>query len=149
MSEITNEIAVIAPETLNGELASLNEGRNSGFYSSIKATDFKGKLETLNAMSNSQPLAENLNKAMEIVNIIIQSADMTNETTGEVTAQPRITFITKDGKAFHAISSPLYRDVKNWFGTVGAPSTWPAPLPVKFTREGTGTSKFFKASLAL
>lgn len=147
MSENTNEIAVISdPSALSNEITGLTNGVQ-GFYSSFVGDDHETKLAVLQAMTDSVAIADNLNKKIMVVNIVIQQVDMLDEKTGEVKAQPRVILIDDKGTAFHGISGPLFRDVKNWFGVLGMPATWPAPLPVKITRQGSGNSQYFKASI--
>lgn len=150
MSENTNEIAVIdAPvANLGQEIANLEHGTMEVF-SSIKADTFEGKLANLAAVSSSTPLAESLNKVIKVRNLVIQKVEMPDEQTGEIKAQPRVILVDEDGKAFHAISNPLYRDVKNILMLVGHPSTWEGAVPVKVTQAGTGTRKYFTLKLAV
>lgn len=150
MSENTNEIAVIdvAPANLGQEISQLGAGQMD-MFSTIKADDFAGKLATLKAVSDSAPISENLNKVIKVRNLIIQKADMADEKTGEVKAQPRVILVDEDGKAFHAISNPLYRDVKNILMLLGHPETWEAAVPVKVSKAGSGTSQYFTLKLAV
>lgn len=156
MTAVTNEIAntntgelveFVPVETLANKLAFLNGGTPAGVVSSFQGDDFETKLTVLSAVDNSKPISENLNKKIMVRNIIIQSVEMLDEQTKQMKAQPRIVFVEEDGTAYHAISGVLLRDVENWFGILGHPSSWPAPLPIKVVQAGTGTRKFFTANL--
>lgn len=148
MSENTNELAVIdSSANLGSEIANLSSGQLDVF-TTIQGEDFAAKLATLSAVSDSEPIQDNLNKTIHVANIVIQKVDMLDEESGELKAQPRVILIDKDGKAYHGISTPLYRDVKNWLSMLGMPSGWPAPLPVKIARAGSGTRQYFTAKLA-
>lgn len=151
MSDIsTNEIAVIdaAPANLGQEIANLEHGAME-MFSSIKADTFEGKLANLAAVSGSAPISENLNKIIKLRNLVIQKVEMPDEETGEIKAQPRVILVDEAGKAYHGISNPLYRDVKNILMLVGHPDTWESAVPVKIMQEGSGTRKYFTLKLAV
>lgn len=139
--------AAVPVATLADKIADLQSGGTGGILSTITGTDFESKLEVLGAMNNSKPLSENLGKKILVKNIIVQPIVMENETTKQMEAQPRVIFIEEDGKAFHAISNVLFRDVNDWFSILGHPSEWAAPLPIVVKQEGVGTRKFFTAKL--
>lgn len=149
MSENTmNEIVLSADAaTLSNKISGMGEGVQ-GFYSSIEGDDFDTKLTVLEAMTDSLPISKNLDKVIQVRNIIVQQVEMLDEKSGELKAQPRVILVDEDGRAFHAISAPLFRDVENWLGMLGKPSTWKGALPVKVTKEGTGNSQYFKASIS-
>ena len=150
MSENMNEIAVIdAPlGNLGQEIASLESGVME-MFSSIQADTFAGKLANLKAVSDSSPISENLKKTIKVKDLIIQKVDMIDEESGELKAQPRVILVSEDGKAYHGISNPLYRDVKNILMLVGHPSTWEHALPIQIEQAGTGTRKYFTLKLAV
>lgn len=150
MSEITNEIALnTTPESnaLANKISGMSDGVQ-GFYSSIEGDDFETKLVVLEALTDSVPLSENLNKVIMVQNVIVQMVEMLDTNSGEMKPQPRVVLIDEDGKAFHGISQPLFRDVEQWLGTLGKPSTWKGSLPVKVTKAGSGNSQYFKASIS-
>lgn len=144
MTEST-EIAV-ASSTLGSEIASLSRGNNTVF-STIEGGGFDSKVALMNALSNSVPVSENLKSTIRLTNVVVESVDMVNETTGEIQAQPRIVLIDVDGTAYHAISGPAFRDVKRLLAIMGKPSSWPEPLPIHITQEGQGTRKYFTVKL--
>lgn len=146
MSENTELATVSTPNNLNAEIAGLSRGELAVF-STITGTDFASKVAVMNALSNSEPISENLKATIELANVVVEPVDMANEGTGEIKAQPRVILIDKDGNAFHAISGPAFRDVKRLLAIMGHPSTWPAPLPIHVAQEGTGTRKYFTVKL--
>lgn len=139
------EYSGAANDTLRGELTNLNTGGSvSGFYSSMKSETFADRIKVSTALSSSAPIADTiLARPINLTHVIIQAADMTNEQTGEAQVVPRVVLITEDGKAYHGISGPLYRDVTNLLGIAGDPARWPEPVTVQVTREGGGTRKYF------
>jgi len=144
MTESTD--IVVSGTVLGNEIANLSKGQ-LGLFSTITGDSFEAKASLLNALSNSEPVSENLKSTIRLANVVIESVDMLDESSGEIKAQPRIVLIDADGKAFHAISGPAYRDVKRILAVMGHPNTWPEPLPIFITQEGTGTRKFFTVKL--
>ena len=148
MSETTatpsTEVATIVDSTpgLGAELANLGNGRIAG-YSSVTATDFGSRIKVINAMQAAVPVADNLGKTINLVDVIIQSVTLTNERTGELEEAPRITFIDADGTAYAATSDVLYKDLKNFFAILGTPGNWPAPVPVQVVKEKAKVGSFF------
>ena len=137
---------VVSGTVLSNEIANMSKGQ-LGLFSTITGDSFEDKASLLNALSNSEPVAENLKSTIELVNVVIEAVDMADETSGEIKAQPRIVLIDKAGNAFHAISGPAYRDVKRLLAVMGHPNTWPAPLPIHVVQEGQGTRKYFTVKL--
>lgn len=154
MSENQNQELVSAADVegvnasaLSNELATMNSGKLSVF-STVQGTDFKSRVTVLDAMTNATPIADEIGKPFNLKDVIIQSVEMANERTGELQAVPRITFITDDGRAFHAISGVLYNDLKNIFAILGMPSSWPAALPLVVERIKGKQGHFFTARVA-
>lgn len=148
MSEEISTELVVSSTGLRSEIQALGSGRSTVF-STLKAEKFEDKVALVNAMTNSVPVLENVNKPIQLVNFVIQAVDMVNETTGEIEAQPRIILIDADGKAYHAISTGLYKSIENILGIIGHPSTWPAPLPIVIERLKGGKGHFFTAKIAV
>lgn len=138
---MSTEIDRVTDSTTSA-IASLAEGKQTVF-STIDGTDFASKLAVLDATTNSLALSENLGKRINLANIVVQAIEMTDEDTGELATVPRTILIDADGTAYHAISKGVFRAVENIIGIVGAPKTWPNPLPVVVAQEGTGTRKYF------
>ena len=145
MSEST-EIATVSANTLGSEIANMSKGQ-LGLFTTITGDSFEDKAAIMNALSNSEPLSENLKATIQLANVVVESVDMANEQTGEIAAQPRIVLIDANGNAFHAISGPAFRDVKRLLAIMGHPSSWPTPLPIHVAQEGTGTRKYFTVKL--
>lgn len=148
----TTELATIvesgtAPVAgLGAELSNLASGRVAG-YSSNKATDFGSRVGIVNAMTNAVPVADNLDKTINLKDVVIQSVTLVNERTGEYQEVPRITLIDANGTAYSATSDVIYKDLKNFFAILGEPNAWPAPLPVKVTKEKAKVGNLFRLSI--
>lgn len=131
---------------LSTEIANLATGR-AAFYSSLQGNDFATKVATVEAMTNSIPIKENINKTISVANVIVQSVPMLDQATGELRDQPRIILLDADGTAYHAISGGLWRSVQNIINIVGEPSTWPAPLPVHIVSVKGRQGDFYTAKI--
>jgi len=145
MTETSTEI-VVSGTVLANEIANMNKGQ-LGLFSTITGDSFESKAALLTALSNSEAIADNLKATIQLANVVVESVDMVDEQTGEIKAQPRIVLIDADGKAFHAISGPAYRDVKRLLAVMGHPQTWQSPLPIHVVQEGQGTRKYFTVKL--
>ncbi len=143
MSDVSTEV-----DTFTGgngaanAVQALADGKSTVF-STITGDDFAAKMKVLNATTASLPLAEILNKPIELVDIVVQVIEMADEASGEVRDVPRTILIAKDGTAYHAISNGVFRAVENILGILGKPHTWPAPVKIKVQREGTGNRQYF------
>lgn len=117
-------------------------------YSSFQGDDFATRKAQIQATTNSQPLSDHLGKKIALANLIVQSADMVDEKSGEIRAVPRVILVDKDGNSFHAISGPLVRDLENVIGMMGDPGSWGQPLDISVTEQkGNGGYKFFKLAV--
>jgi len=144
MTEST-ELAV-SGTVLSNEIANMSKGQ-LGLFSTITGDSFDAKVSLLNALSNSEPISENLRSTIHLANVVVEAVDMVDEQTAELKAQPRIVLIDANGNAFHAISGPAYRDVKRLLAVMGHPQTWQNPLPIHVVQEGQGTRKYFTVKL--
>jgi len=149
MSETTAEIATIVDTTpgLSSELANLSSGRLNVF-STIQGNDFGSRVKVINALTAAVPVADNLDKQINLANVVIQSVILPNQTTGELEEVPRITLIDADGTAYATTSGPIYKDLKNVFAILGMPSNWPGAVPVVASKEkAKGAGHYFTLSV--
>jgi hypothetical protein len=135
-----------AGSAVSQEIRNLATG-NVAFYSTLVGDDFATKVATVEAMTNSIPVKENLNKTINVQNIIVQAIAMVDTNSGEVQDQARIILLDADGTAYHAISGGLWRSVQNILGVVGHPSTWPTPLPIHIASVKGRKGDFYTAKI--
>lgn len=117
-------------------------------FSTVVANSFEEKVNVLNILGASEPLSENLNKIIQLVDVIVQAAEHVNEETGEFGEVPRITLIDDKGKSYRATSGPLHSSLLDIMFIMGKPSDWSMPLPVKAVKQGSGTRKYFVLQVA-
>lgn len=140
----STEIEVASDNGIAAAIAGLQSGNDADIWTTFTGEDFETRLSIFDAVSNSTPVAEKINTPITLANIIVQRVELTNEQTGEVQSQPRITFVDKDGNAYNVTSPVVLRDVRTLFALAGKPHEWPdSGVTVKFVRGGTGTRQFF------
>jgi len=152
MSENTSAIAVIedsavSAASLSNEIANLSHGQVSVF-STITGTDFGSRVAVVDAMGNAVPLDDNIGKIINLKDVVVQQIEMADQATGELRSQPRITLIDADGSSYHVISGVVFKDLKNFFGILGMPATWPAPLPIVAEKSAAKVGKFISLKIA-
>lgn len=120
------------------DVAAAIQGLNNpdaAFFSSIKTDTFAGRINVGKALSNSQPIADNLGVEIALKDFVVQSVQIEDEKTGEVNEAPRVTLVDADGNAFHGTSVGLLSAVRNLIAQIGEPSTWDEPVNVKIVEE--------------
>lgn len=77
-----------------------------------------------NAISDSKPISEAINRSLKLLNIILTPSSVTDRNTGEIKECVRTTLITEEG-AFGSPSQGIYSSIKKLCGMTGTPDTWP------------------------
>lgn len=149
MADSATEVAVIEETVAKGaatDVASVIQGLNnpgSAVYSSISSDSFEDKLAIAAALTTSVPIDENLNKEIQLTDFIVQPVDLTDD-QGNVNTAPRVVLIDEAGVAYHATSIGLLSSLRNIASVLGAPSTWPHPVPIQVVEQkGNNGYKFF------
>lgn len=145
---MSTEIDAYAGSATHAAVQALSAG-STNVFSTIKGNDPASKLAVFEATTASVPLADNLNKPINLANIVVQVIDINDEEadpqTGEVgvSTVPRTILIDKDGTAYHAISSGIFKSVENLMGILGSdPGAWGVDVVVKAVKGGTGTRQY-------
>lgn len=141
---VQSEIALTEDTTAPGvgrEIVAITKGE-AAFYSSIQGTDMNAKVQTLEAMSNAENLADNLGVTIELRNVIIQEVTLVNKETGKIDDAPRITLIAEDGKSYVATSVGVFSSIKQLLGVAGEPQTWGQAITVHFVEQGVKPRKY-------
>ena len=130
-----SEVAGVIEEFKTNDLA---------LYSSFKGEDFADKLNVVKAMTGSKPLADFLDKPIEVENVVIHAVKVTDTETGEVVEQGRTILIDSKGNAYHAISGVIINRLRDIIAVMGEPSTWGAPIKMVCKhRKGNGANFFY------
>lgn len=132
MSEKNNELVQQQDAAL-----SLTQG-SGNISTSVDMSTEEGKLRVFGALQDSQKIEDHLNEDINLKDVVMQTVDVVNESTGEVDSAVRTTLIDDKGKAYSATSSELVKSLRTMMGIWGEPNTWEKPIKVKVT---TGKSR--------
>ena len=113
-----------------------------GMYCSIHAETQADRLDIYEAVSNSLPLDDMVGKVVEVENVIIQPAEMTDNATGKQVLRNRIVLITPKGDAYGCASTGVETSMKNLFAIVGSPPVHPAIAFDIVKKQGRNGYKF-------
>lgn len=117
----------------NTSIADITTG--AGFYTSLATGSRAEKMALLRVINNSTPLLDVAGKDIAVVDIVMQSVEIANDTTGELEDAIRITLVDSDGAAYHATSKGIAQSLKQAFNVIGTPDTWEEPLVVTPVEE--------------
>jgi hypothetical protein len=114
-------------ETIFGDL-------NEMFFTSLQVETPEEKRALYKALNQSEPLEDNINAEITVIDVIIQKVDTVNQETGETSEAYRIILIDKDGKQYGCVSSGVTQSVKLMFNIFGLP-TWEEGIKVKVVKK--------------
>ena len=119
---MSNELAKIDINTM------LAQDAGTTFCSiPFDATDRKTQAQVFKALNNpTHRVADFINKTIQVENVLVESADIINEETGEISRVPRVVLIAADGTSYQAVSLGMFNAVKNAFRCFGAAPWKPA-----------------------
>lgn len=127
-------------------VAAMSAGASS-IYSTIQADTPEGKIATLEAVTNAEPVGDHLEETILLRNVIVQATTLVDDKEGERDAL-RTILIAEDGTAFAAVSDGLFKALQNIFSIMGHPNTWADPLPIKVVEvKGRRGYKFFTVKI--
>ena len=133
---MTDASAVVVHNSAADQLAAVTEG--AGFFSSLSLNTQAEKLSFLNIVSNSNSLQDKIGEQIAIKDVVIQTAQFTDDETGEMTEGLRTTLIDADGNVYHASSKGVALALRQAINVLGQPQEWEAPLvaTVKQVQKG-------------
>lgn len=133
--------------TVRSELSSMNSG-DVGVFSTFNGEDFETRKRVFDALTNPEPISDNLGKTINLANVIAQAVEVADE-SGATNETVRVILVADDGTSYAGLSDGLFRSIRNIFGILGQPDQWPAPLPVKVVEEKSRKGfKFFTIKMA-
>ena len=105
----------------------------TGMFTTVKGTDIESRKAVFTAVNSAEQITKVLESAkdpllLKIKDIVVQTVEVVNETSGEVETAPRVIFLTDDGKAYAGTSVGLLSSVKNIITILGEPSEWEKPI---------------------
>lgn len=121
-----------------GIIGSIKNAADEIYHSFDVDTPEKKKILYNATTSSEGTLKENVNKVIEVVDVVIMTVEVIND-NGEKSLNARTTLITKDGKFLSATSWGIYNSVKRLMAIYGGlhfdPPLKVAPVEVK-TKNG-------------
>lgn len=124
-------------------------GGKAGILTTLPRGTQAERIAVASAVSNSTPIAEELGKTINVVNVVVQATEMDVEVngqkTGEVTTVPRTVLVDDKGDSHHTMSASFFRDVRNMLGLVGIPdlTAGDKPIAIKVMEEGKKPSAYY------
>lgn len=147
-NEETTTMAVVKGDIAGTELLEQFKDPNSQFYCSIKNDGTrKTQIAIFNAVNSAEEsLADQINKDLEIVNVVAHPVTLVDENTGEVVQALRTVLIDKNGKGYTAVSSGIANALSRIFAIVGTPDggAWekePVKMRIKQVKTRNGLNK--------
>lgn len=141
----------------NKELVKYNEeGTNfivnlksaSTSYCSLNANTQKEKEQLFNIISSpTDRIANIINEIIELKDLYVETVELTNEETGEITFAPRTILIDKNGKSFECVSIGIFSALKKLFQIFGEPCIWEKPIKIKIKQIQRGTKSILTFSI--
>lgn len=130
-----SEITAITPANIMSE----NVGASMCSVKVEPGNMEKAKL-VYNAMNNpTHKLSDFINQKILVENVLIQTAEVANEDTGEVERAAKCVLIAPDGTSYFAMSKGIFQAITNLYFTLGnAPWDGGIELMVKQVQAGKG-----------
>jgi Phage Single-stranded DNA-binding protein len=127
-------------------MAMLSNG--SGIVSTLEGNTLIERKATLNAVTNASPISEHLGQTINLVHVVAQQVTIVDTATGEANDAIRAILLDADGSAYAATSDGIMGSLRDVFGIMGQPSTWPEPLPIRVVeKRGRQGFRFYKIEL--
>ena len=115
----------------------------SGIVTTMTGTDLDSRKATLNAVTNAEPVADHLDKTINLVHCVFQAVTINDANTGGEVEAVRTILLDADGSAYAAISDGLMGSLRDVFGIMGQPAEWPEPLPVQVQEKRSNAGRRF------
>lgn len=117
-------------------------------YCSLNANTRQEKELLFNIISSpSDRIANIINQTIELKHVYVETVELTNEETGEITFAPRTILIDKNEKSFECVSVGIFSALKKLFQIFGDPSTWEKPIKIKIKQLQKGTKSILTFSI--
>ena len=101
----------------------------------------KSKVAIYNAVNGAdESISDHIGEVLEVVDVVAYPVSLVDEETGDVLEALRTVLVTKDGKAYTAVSQGITNSLSRIFSIVGMPSWKDEPVKMKIkqikTRNG-------------
>ena len=121
---MSNELSIYNDENAKETMIGTLTNDKVTMFTSMSAQTVDEKKALFNAMNNPQKrVADMIGKEIAIRDVFVESVDMVNEETGEVTIAPRIVLVDVKGVSYQCVSTGIFSALKKMFQIFGMP-TW-------------------------
>lgn len=98
----------------------------------------KSKIAIYNAVNGAdESIADHIGEVLEVVDVVAYPVTLIDEENGEVIEALRTVLVTKDGKAYTAVSQGITNALARIFSIVGEPSWQDEPVKMKIKQVKT------------
>lgn len=119
-----NDLTIYNDENAKESMIGTLTNEKVTMFTSMSAETVDEKKALFNAMNNPQKrVADMIGKEIAIRDVFVESVDMVNEETGEVTIAPRIVLVDTKGVSYQCVSTGIFSALKKLFQIFGMP-TW-------------------------
>ncbi len=123
MGEVMNGLATI-------DVKDAMSAQGSSAYCSLASGTMREKAALYNAMSNPEhKVGDYINRTIVVRDLYVETVEITNEETGDITVAPRVVLIDTNGSTYQAVSKGVFTALTRLIRTFGEP-TWEDGLPV-------------------
>ena len=121
---MSNELTIYNDENAKETMIGTLTNEKVTMFTSMSAQTVDEKKALFNAMNNPEKrVADMIGKEIVIRDVFVESVDMVNEETGEVTIAPRIVLVDVKGVSYQCVSTGIFSALKKLFQIFGMP-TW-------------------------
>ena len=128
--------------TLSEQFAAFNS-ETVNLVTTIQGDDVETKFALVELVENAKPIGEHVGETINLVDVVVERAEFTNDTTGEIVFGARVTLIDADGSSYVASSKGVLNSVQRLLSLAGYPSTWGKPRPLKVVQRGKAPKAYY------
>ena len=118
------------------------------FYCSIQNDGTrKSAIAIYNAVNSAdESIADHIGEVLEVVNVVAYPVTLADDETGEIFDSLRTVLVTKEGKAYTAVSQGITNALARIFSIIGSPESgaWekePVKMKIKQVKTRNGNNK--------
>lgn len=144
---MNNEI-INSNDVAKTELVEQLKNPTGQFYCSIQNDGTrKSAIAIYNALNSAdESIADHIGEVLEVVNVVAYPVTLAEDETGEIFDSLRTVLVTKDGKAYTAVSQGITNALARIFSIIGSPEcgAWekePVKMKIKQVKTRNGNNK--------
>ena len=145
---------IVSMDEVQAKLASFTD--KPMVFSTFDANDIESQKKLAMAVTDADPLSDNLNKTFYLKDFVVQATTMIDDrpdANGVVSNEERpilrIILVTAEGKAYSCAADGIFKVLQTYTGIFGHPSVWPAEGIAMQAVENKGRRGFRYLTLKL